>query len=118
MPIIDVNSFEKGNWSDFYFNAKEVIPPNAPNPRGKAIIIFCFVDANHAKNLVTRCSHTGILTFCNRAPIFWYLKHQNTIETSTFGSEFIAAKIAVELIEVLHYKLIMFSIPIDGPANM
>jgi len=33
------------------------------------------------------------------------------------GSEFIAAKIAVELIEALCYKLRMFGIPIDGTSN-
>jgi hypothetical protein len=36
----------------------------------------------------------------------------------TFGSEFIAAHIAVELIEALQYKLRMFGVPIDGPANV
>ncbi len=54
----------------------------------------------------------------NRAPIIWYSKQQNTIETSTFGSEFVAAQIAVELIENLHYKLRMFGVPIDGLANV
>jgi hypothetical protein len=76
------------------------------------------VDADHAGNQVTRRSHTGILIFCNRAPIIWFSKRQNTVETSTFGSEFIAARIVVELIDGLRYKLRMFGIPIDGPANM
>jgi hypothetical protein len=67
---------------------------------------------------VTRRSHTGILIFCNRAPIIWFSKRQNTVETSSFGSEFIAARITVELIEGLRYKLRMFGIPIDGPANV
>jgi hypothetical protein len=40
------------------------------------------------------------------------------VETSTFGSEFIAARIAVELIEALRYKLRMFGIPIQGPTNV
>jgi hypothetical protein len=35
-----------------------------------------------------------------------------------FGSEFIAAKIAVELIECLRYKLRMMGVPLDGPANV
>jgi len=118
MPKIDESSFEIADWTEFYANAKEPIPPNAPEPRGKAVVISCFVDADHAGNLVTRRSHTGILIFCNRAPILWYSKRQNTVETSTFGSEFIAAKIAVELIEALRYKLRMFGIPIDGPANV
>ena len=40
------------------------------------------------------------------------------METSTFGSEFVAACIAVELIESLRYKLRMFGVPLVGPANM
>jgi hypothetical protein len=67
---------------------------------------------------VTRRSQTGILIFINQAPIIWYSKKQNTVETSTFGSEFVAMRIAVELIEALRYKLQMFGIPIDGPTNV
>jgi len=78
----------------------------------------CFVDADHAGNRITRRSHTGIIIFCNRAPNLWFSKRQNTIETSTFGSEFIAARIAVELIEGLRYKLRMFGIPIQGATNV
>jgi hypothetical protein len=43
-------------------------------------------------------------------------KRQNTVEASTFGSEFQALKNAVELIESLRYKLRMFGVPIDGPS--
>ncbi len=44
----------------------------------------------------------------------WFSKRQNTVESSTFGSEFIALKISVELIESLRYKLRMFGIPINS----
>ncbi len=74
--------------------------------------------ADHVGNKVICQSHTGIIIFCNRAPIIWYSKCQNTVETSTFGSEFIATCIAVELIESIHYNLRMFGIPIDGPTNV
>ena len=60
----------------------------------------------------------GILIFVNKAPITWYSKRQNTVETSTFGSEFVAAKIAVELIQALRYKLRMMGVPLDGPENV
>jgi hypothetical protein len=63
-------------------------------------------------------SQTGILIFCNRAPVIWHSKKQNTVEASTFGSEFQAMKNAVELIESLRYKLRMFGVPIDGPTNV
>jgi hypothetical protein len=43
---------------------------------------------------------------------------KNTVKSSTFGSEFIAMHICVELIESLHYKLCMFGVPIDSPANV
>ena len=61
---------------------------------------------------------TGILMFVNRAPIIWYSKRQNCVETSTFGSEFTAIKNAVELIAALIYKLRMFGVPIDGTTDM
>ena len=48
----------------------------------------------------------------------WYSKRQNTVETSTFSSEFIAMKIAVEMIETLRNKLRWFGIPVEGPTNM
>jgi len=40
------------------------------------------------------------------------------VETSTFGSEFVALRVATELIEALRYKLRMFGVPIDGPTNV
>jgi hypothetical protein len=93
--------FPRQDWTDFYRGAKEAIPPNAPTPRGHPVQINCFVDADHAGNRVTRRSQTGVLIFLNRAPILWYSKAQNTVETSTFGSEFTAMRIAVELLESL-----------------
>ena len=77
-----------------------------------------FFDADLAGNKITRRSQTGILIFCNRAPIIWYSKRKNTVETSTFGSEFTAMKTGIELIEGLRYKLRMFGVPIEGPTNI
>ena len=54
----------------------------------------------------------------NRAPILWYSKRQNTVETSTFGSEYVALKTAVEMIEGMRYKLRMMGVPLDGPTNV
>jgi hypothetical protein len=117
-PNIDETRFVKYDWHDFYRGAQEAIPGDAPKPRGNYVSTHCFVDADHAGNRVTRRSQTGILLFLNRAPIIWYSKRQNTVETSTFGSEFVAMRIAVELIEALRYKLRMFGIPLEGPTNV
>ena len=89
-----------------------------PPPRGQSVSMHCFIDADHAGNTVTRRSQTSLLLFVNRAPIVWFSKWQNTIETSTFGSEFITMKTAVEQIESLCYKLRMFGIPVEDPTNV
>ena len=117
-PDIDESRFVKCDWHDFYRGAKEPIPGDAPEPRGNVVSTHCFVDADHAGNRVTRRSQSGILLFVNRAPAIWYSKSQNTVETSTFGSEFVAMRIAVELVESLRYKLRMFGVPIEGPTNV
>jgi hypothetical protein len=40
------------------------------------------------------------------------------VESSTFGSEFVAMRIAIELNEGLRYKIRMMGVPIDGPCRM
>ena len=117
-PDIDESAFSSYVWYDFYRDAKEQVPNNMPPPCGHAVSSHCFVDADHASNTVTQRSQAGILIFLNRAPIVWYSKRQNTVETSTFGSECIAVRTAVEHIEVLRYKLCMFGIPVEGPTNV
>jgi hypothetical protein len=89
-----------------------------PKPRGHSVNISAFVDANHAGNVVTRRSHTGIFIFIQNAPIIWFSKKQNTVEAATFGSEFVALRICKEMIVALRYKLRMFGVPIEGPANV
>jgi hypothetical protein len=56
--------------------------------------------------------------FLNGGPIKWYSKRKNTVESSTFGSEFVAMKIGVELNDAIRYKLRMFGVPISGATNM
>jgi hypothetical protein len=51
----------------------------------------------------------GILIFLNGASIRWYSKRQNMIESSTFGSEFVTMKIAMEMNAALRYKLRMMA---------
>ena len=103
---------------EVYVDALDEVPPNAPKPRGKSVQINCFVDADHGKNKITRRSQTGIVLFGNLAPLIWYSKRQNMVESSTFGAEFVALRIVTEMISSFWYKLRMFGIPLDGPANV
>jgi len=96
--------FPTYDWTDFYNGVTEDIPKNAPQSRGLPVQMNVFVDADHAGNPLTRRSQTGILLYLNKAPIMWYSKSQKTVETSTFGSEFVAMKVATEIIRGLRYK--------------
>ena len=100
-PQVDERSFQSYDWYDFYRDAKEAVPGDIPPPRGESVSTHCFVDSDHVGNTVTRSSQTGLLLFVNHAPIVWYSKRQNTVETCTFGSEFIAMKTAVEILVVV-----------------
>lgn len=103
----------KALWmAELYPDAQQYFPPNAPKPRGQPVQISCFVDSDHAGCRITRRSRTGILIYVNKAPILWYSKLQNTVETSTFGAEFVAMRQAMEMIKGLKYKLLMFGIEI------
>ena len=118
LPAIDETRFTKCDWSEFYPDAEEKLPPDMPEPRGKSVVTTCFVDADHAGCKATRRSHSGIIIFVNRAPILWYSKRQTTVETSTFGSEIVAMRIAIELVEGLRYKLRMMGIKIEAPTTV
>jgi hypothetical protein len=115
-PVVDESAFNNGaDWKEFYREVQEELPPKMPKPLGQRVTISAFVDANHARNKVTRRSHTGIIIYLQKAQILWYSKRQNA---ATFGSEMVALQICKELIVVIHYKLRMFGVEIDGPANV
>ncbi len=117
-PHFEESRFSKCDWSEYYPGAKEPEPPNAPELLGEVMTMSCFVDADHAGCRETRRSQTGVLIFLQKTPILWYTKRQNTVETSSFGSEFCAMRIAVEMTEGLRYKCRMMGIPVDGPTNV
>jgi len=104
------------DWEGLYPGAKEEVPADAPKPKGKPVVISVYFDSDHAHDLETRRSVTGVLLFVNKTPVQWYSKRQNTIETSTYGSELVAARIATELALALRYRLRVLGVPILGPA--
>jgi hypothetical protein len=117
-PDIDESSFIQGDWGEFYGDIKEEDPPNMPEPLGNPVTMSCFVDADHAGNKVTRRSHTGVIILLNNAPIQAFSKRQNTVESSTFGSELVAMRIARDLISAMRIKLKCFGVPLTGPTNV
>ncbi len=72
-PIDVKDGHNPVDWKPFYPDAQEPLTPNA-EPRGNEVQTNCVVDADHAGNIMTRRSHTGILVYLCRAPIIWYSK--------------------------------------------
>ena len=116
-PDIDMSRFERQDWSKSVYGViEEELPENMPEPHGLSMKMTVKVDADHAGESLTRRSRTGYIVFLNKAPIYWLSKKQTSCETSTFGSEFVAMKQAMEYVRGLRYKLRMFGIPVDEPA--
>jgi hypothetical protein len=70
-------------------------------------------------NTVTGHSATGILHLMNLTPIDWYSKRQDTaVEKATYGSEFVAARIATEQIMDIWNTLRYMGIPINDKTYM
>ena len=101
------------NWNEFYPEAEEAIPKDILDPLGNSSTVTCYVDADHARDKVTCRSVTGILLCVNNTPLIWYTKRQKTVETSTYGSELVAARVAVELVIEVRYKLRMLGVPLE-----
>ena len=95
----DVHPAERAiSLKDIYTDARDELPHNIPEARGEEVDITVFVDAGHAGNKITRRSYTGIIIYVNMTPIIWFSKRQNTVESSTFGSEFVALRISTDLV--------------------
>ena len=116
----DYSQFKEENldWGYVYHPCKEEVPHDAPQPKGKCVRTTSFVDANLMHDMVTGRSVTGILHLLNKTPIEWFCKKQNTVESATYGSEFVAARIATEQIMDLRLSLRYLGVPLDGPSWM
>jgi len=108
--------FLEHDWKQIYPYAEEDIPDDAPPPVTQPIQLTVYADASHGSDLLTRHSVTGILVALNKTVIKTYSKRQNTVETSTYGAELVAGRIAVEMIIEFRYKLRMLGVNVTGPS--
>ena len=95
-----------------YGNVHEILPDDMPDPLGEAVTTTTTMDANLNHCLATGKSLTGCLHFVNKTPVDWYSKKQATVETATYGSEFVAAKTATEQIMDIRQTLRYLGAPI------
>jgi hypothetical protein len=107
------------DWSrSVYGELEEVLPTNAPEPLGNYVTLTHYVDANLMHDVTTGRSVTGILHLVNKTPIDWFSKKQATVETATYGSEFVAARTCVEQIIDLRNTLRYLGVPIRNKSYM
>jgi hypothetical protein len=119
IPDYDIPISANADWTrTVYGEVSEELPKDMPVPKGKPVRTSTFMDANLYHCLVTGRAATGILHFLNQTPIEWFAKKQGSVETATYGSEFVAARQATEQIIDLRYSLRMIGIPIDGRSWM
>jgi hypothetical protein len=78
-PSFDMGAFIKTDWKSMYVDIKEMIPPDAPIPRGKEVDLRLFVDSDHTGEQFTRRSRTGYVIYLNMSPLVWLSKHHPTV---------------------------------------
>jgi hypothetical protein len=117
-PAIDEADFERQDWtsSDFGHAQKEELPGNMPEPRGFGFVMRARVDVDHAADTITCRSRTGFLVYLNSGPRYWSSKEENSVKSSSCGSESTAMKYCCKYLHGLHYKLRMMGILVEGPA--
>ena len=101
-----------------YGHVQEIIPADIPDALGKSVTTTTTVDANLNHCLATGRSVTGCLHFVNHTPIDSYSKRQATVETATFGSEFVASKTATEQRIDLSHTLRYLGVPIKTKSYL
>jgi hypothetical protein len=117
----DFSSYEvpKYDWmSTVYGDVQEDIPQDDPIPKGQYVTTSHYVDANLMHDMLSGKSVTGILHFLNQTPIDWFSKKQATVETATYGSEFVAARSCTEQIIEMRTLLRYLGVPIRDHSYM
>jgi hypothetical protein len=107
------------DWSkSVYGDMSEAVPKDATEPLGKPVTMTHYQDANLYHDIITGRSVTAILHFLNKFPIDWYSKKQATVETATYGSNYISARTCVNQIVDLWTTLRYLGIPIRNVSYM
>jgi hypothetical protein len=118
-PDLSKFEFQLHDWTDIYPFPQEALPDHIPVPRTPyPLAVTAYVDASHATDLITRRSVTGYILFVGKSVIKYYCKRQNTVESSSYGSELVAMRIALEAILEIRYKLRMMGIDVEPTSTI
>ena len=111
--LIDQDS----DWTySVYSNVQDIHHDDMLEPLGEAETTTTTMDGNSNHCFATGKSLTGCLHFVNKTLVDWYSKKQATVETATYGSEFVAAKTATEQIMDIRQTLRYLGGPIGAKS--
>ena len=97
-----------------YSGAREEIPHDIPEPKGKHVSTTTYIDAHLYHDQVTGRAACLHIVKCHSFSLD--TKRQSTVETATFGSEFVTARIATDQIIDLRYTLMYLGVPVRSKS--
>ena len=113
LPVVEYD------WThSVYGGAKELVPTDAPEPKGKEVIHTGYIDANLYHDMITGKAVTATLHLLNKTPTDWYSKKQATTETATYGSEFVAARTMTDQIIAMRITLRYLGVRLIGKTYL
>jgi len=119
-PNMDRYTMPEHDWMYSVYGSEnaDIDDPLFPTPKGKPVLSISFKDANLYHCKLTGRAATGVFHMLNQTPIDWYSKKQPTVETATYGSEFVAAKTATEQIMDLRFTLKSMGVPVEEKSYL
>ena len=99
---------------ELYPDAHEELDEHFPEALGPELQTSVWFDADHAHDTMTKRSCSGVVAYVGRTPVAWLCKRQTTIQTSSYGAEFMAGRTACEEAISLRYMLRCLGVRIKG----
>ena len=92
--MVDKSAFERKDWASSEFGhlleERKELSPNMPQPRGAKFVTRTKIYADHAADDITRRSRSEFIVHTNCDPMVVHVKKHNSVESSSFGSKFMA----------------------------
>jgi len=116
LKVLPVLPTPDASFKEQYPDAFEELDERFPIPFGPPIQSSIFFDSDHAHDLKTKRSCTGIIVYVGSTPVTWSSKRQTSIQTSSYGAECMAGKTACEEAISIRYMLRCHGVRIKGPT--
>jgi hypothetical protein len=103
--------------SDQYVYPHEELDPKFPAAKGERLDVSIYFNSDHAHDKKTGRSISRVVAFFRNSPM-WKLKCQGAVQTSTFGAEFSAMRLATEEAIAIIHRLRSMGIKTSFPSNI